>query len=374
MLKRLVLVSLLCVTAAVAGAEEIRFIPAASSSPGRFGTTWSTDLWIYNLQDDGPITVWASFLGPADGKAAGEEMAVDLPTGAMVTVHDAVRELFGLTASGAIRLRSEYRFEARSRTFNQADGGGELGQGIPAVALPASEGAEVMLNSSGALLGAGNVPGADGVRTNLGLLNTSDETVTFDVWVFQDEPERTLVGFRRSLEIGPGEWFQADVFELVNAADRVVPSARVMFWDEDRGQGLIGYLSRVDNRSGDATYTDRVVPRRYRVTPLMYSGEIQLHYDGVLEVDSITYSGPDGGDVVVLEPPDGWIETAEVSSNRDFCYRFIAHVNEGESGSAILQFSLQASGDGGGGAAAGFDSCDGEGPAQCVMEGCWYLP
>lgn len=370
MSRRFIGVSLLCLVAAVAGAEEIRFVPAASSAPGRFGTSWSTDLWVYNLQDDGPITVWASFMGPAEAKATSAEVAIELPTGGMVTVRDAVRELFGLAASGAIRLRSEYMFEARSRTFDQADGGGELGQGIPALALPDATAARSLLNNSGALLGAGNAPGADGVRTNLGLLNTSDQTIACDVMVFQDEPATSLVGLARDLEIGPGEWFQADVFELVNAADRDIPSARVLFWDIGFDDGLIGYLSRVNNRSGDATYIDRVVPRRYRVTPVMYQAELELHLDGTLDVGSLTFTGPDGEDVVVIQPPDGWTVSAEVSSNNDFCYRFVAHVVDGGSGSASLQYRLRADQS----SLAGSDLCGDGGGVECLMEHCLYLP
>jgi len=367
MSKRVVIMGLLLGWVAVATAEEVRYVPAVSSAPGRFGTTWTTDLWIYNLQDDGPITVWASFIGAAGAKAHDSEVAIEIPPVTMTTVRDAVTELFGLTASGALRLRSDFKFEARSRTYNSAQGGGQLGQGIPAVAVQ-SGGDEVLLNGAGTLLGAANIPGPSGVRTNLGLLNASDETIEVEVWLFGDEPPGLLLGYLLDLEIGPREWLQTDVFGLVGAADRTSESAHVVFGSLDT-EALVGYLSRVDNTSGDATYIDRIVPRRYRMTPDIYRTTMELTYGGVVDVDSITYTGVDGEEVTVIQPPDGWSVTTDVSTNHDFCYRFIGHVDGGETGWARLDYDME-----GPGGRSGSRTCGDDGPARCVIEDCFYLP
>lgn len=230
-------------------AETIRWIPAAASNSGLHGSQWTTDLWIYNRVADRAITVYLAFLPDVDGAVEPVEIAVELPVLNPVHIQDVVGSFFGENRPGAIRLRSEHLFEARSRTVNSGSGVGIFGQGIPAVAKDA-------LDVLGVLLGASNLPTANGTRTNLGLLNTSDDEVNVFVFIYGDSYQDYLG--RAEIELGPYGWWQGNIFDLAGISSAVDNAMVTPFVLSEFSQPLISYISVLDNASGDGTYIQAV--------------------------------------------------------------------------------------------------------------------
>lgn len=243
-----VILVLLTMCALPLEAETVRWIPAAASNAGLRGTQWTTDLWIYNKVSDRPITVYLAFLPDEGGVVDPVEVSVDLPVMNPVHIRDVVGSLFGEDRPGAIRLRSEHEFEARSSTLNSGSDVGVFGQGIPAVA----KGDDI---ASGLLLGASNLPTAAGSRTNLGLLNTGDETVHVFVFVYGNTYQ-DYIG-RMEIDLGPLGWWQRNVFDEIGVS-RAVENAMVNPFVLADEQPLISYLSVLDNASGDGTYVQEI--------------------------------------------------------------------------------------------------------------------
>jgi len=229
-------------------AETIQWIPAAASSPGLFGSVWTTDLWIYNRVADRSITVYLAFLPEQDGIASPVEVSVEIPVLDRVDIQDVVGSLFADSRAGAIRLRSEHEFEARSRTFNTGGDVGTFGQGIPAIASSALRPAVI-------LLGASHAPTGNGTRTNLGVLNPNSEPIRPFVFVYGDTLQDVLGQAR--VELGPLGWWQGNVFDLIGET-AAVENAMVFVFGFDIDEPVISYLSVVDNASGDGTYLEAV--------------------------------------------------------------------------------------------------------------------
>ncbi len=294
-----------------ASAEEVRWLPVAASNAGLNGTVWTTDLWIFNRALDAPIEVELAFLPDAAGTTDPAEVTVTIPAFTSVYLHDPVGSLFFENRPGAIRLRSEHPFEARSRTSNDGGAKGTYGQGIPALAPSEALG-------GGVLLGAANIAGEDGVRTNVGILNPGIDSQNVLVFV-QDGETGASIGAKH-VDVGPLGWTQFNVFDLVGAADLEVSNAVVRVVSAPQ-PGLYSYLSRVDNRSGDAMF---VLPfdatGKYLVTQV-WTVQVTLTSDAQRTTPrSITYTGEDGSDVTVKSPQSGWTTTVSLPDPATLCF------------------------------------------------------
>jgi len=311
-MKRMVFVSLvLIILTTMAGAEEIRWIPVAASNPGLHDTQWTTDLWIYNRVFDAEIQVYLAFFPDAEGDLEPHEVMVTVAASSSLKIDDVVGQLLAENRPGAIRLRSEHPFEARSRTMNSGSGQGTYGQGIE------GQPADNALFGS-LLVGAANDPGPDGVRTNLGFVNPGEDDG--DVFVVLSEQDTVTVIGTAYVELGPHGWYQANVFDLVGAADHVTDNAVVtcVF-----GRGLLPYLSRVDNRSGDATTVLPFTAQPVYTVPTDWQVDLTLTYSGGVTIDSLVYTGRDGADVTVSAPPSGFTVDLEFVSPAEFCYTVV---------------------------------------------------
>ena len=289
---RVALVLLVAAIPSTATGHEL-WIPAVASNPGLHGTMWTTDLWIMNRVLDASIEVTATFFPEQEGTTSSEEAVITLEPGSQVEISDAVMTLFGEHRPGAVRLSSTDPFSAQTRTANNAGASGSYGQGIPA--FPAADAAEAFT-----FLGAANRPGNGGVRTNIGLVNLGDEEERVSIFA-RDAQTHADLGVR-VIDVGPRGWVQRDVFALfgidqqaVNLADVSVVAA---------GSRLLGYLSRVDNRSGDGTF---IAPT---VAEFVHSGSTEWELKAVLMfedamMDWWEYDLPDGTVVRVDEPESG---------------------------------------------------------------------
>jgi hypothetical protein len=283
---------ILATTPALAFGNEL-WIPAAASNPGLHGSMWSTDLWIMNRVLDASIEVTAEFFPEQEGSATPEEAVITVEPGRQIEIPDAVMTLFGEHRPGAIRLYSTDPFSAQSRTANNAGPDGSFGQGIPA--FPATDAAEAWT-----FLGAANRPGNAGLRTNIGLVNLGDEEERISIFA-RDSGTHADLG-TRVIDVGPGGWVQRDVFALFGVDQQAIELADVSVFAP--GSRLLGYLSRVDNRSGDGTF---IAPT---VAAFVHSGSGEWELKAVLTfedamMDWWEYNLPDGTVVRVDDPESG---------------------------------------------------------------------
>lgn len=277
--KVFMIVAFILAVAVGAAAETTLWIPAAASNPGRHGTQWTTDLWISNPVADASSTVYLAFFPDQEGVDQPAEVPVEISRLSTLKIIDVVSTLFGEHRPGAIRLRSEYLFDARSRTANTGGDQGSYGQAIPAVGV-------ADLAWGGTFPGAANIPGAAGVRTNLGLVNSGSEPATFVVFVQSPTAFEPGYGWTQ-IELGPGGWWQGDVFEAVGADGETVDDATVTVLNNDEGV-VMGYLSRIDNASGDGTYIAPITNEAVFTQPLDWELEIELHPDSdQVSIDSL---------------------------------------------------------------------------------------
>jgi len=316
-------VVVLLLSGLAASAEEVRWLPVAASNTGINGTVWTTDLWIFNRALDASIDVKLAFLPDAAGTTSPVEVTVTVPAFNSLYVHDPVGTLFSDSRPGAIRLRSAHPFEARSRTYNSGGSMGTYGQGIPALAPSDALG-------GGLLLGAANIQGEDGVRTNLGILNPSEDDQSVLVFVQDGSTLATLGGTH--IDVGPMGWTQFNVFDLVGAADSDVSNAIVRVVSSPE-PGLFTYLSRVDNRSGDATFVLPFDATGFHLLPRDWTVQVTFTYSGSTAVSDLTYTGEDGSDVTVESPPSGWTTSLTFTSPATFC--FAANGMTGEAGGSM---------------------------------------
>jgi hypothetical protein len=362
MMSRLSVVLLIALCLAnVAAAEVVRWVPAAAAVDGRFGTQWTTDLWIFSRVVDAPITVSIAFLTTAEGTMTPTEVALEIPPSTAVEIQDVITTLFGYRASGALRLRSEYDFDARTRTSNDGGDAGTFGQGIPAVADDAAF-------VEGRLLGAANIPGDAGTRSNLGLLNLSEDETEVWVFVFAGPGSTELIGQAR-VELGSFGWSQDDVFDLVGAATRTTPNATITYVSLGETP-VIGYLSRVDNISGDGTYLMPFTARIIRTIPRAWQVEIEVGYSADVHDVQVVYTGMDGQDVTVTDAETGWTSgTLDFTSGDTFCY--VANATADTSGWLDIQITRRV--DNGGAWEDHSSQAYISGGPALTLEECWTL-
>lgn len=320
--------------ATVVTAEEVRWIPAAASNPGAFGSQWKTDLWLYSWVADAPIEVVVAFLPEDSGGTDPVEVTVEVPTGISVQLHDVVADLFGENRPGALRLRSEHPFEAQSRTYNDGGDNGTFGQGIPAVQVGED-------SESWFLMGAANHGGLDGVRSNVGLINTTDTIIYVFLSIF-DSDSWMVIG-QKSVFVQPLSWTQVNIFDFLEVADVEVDNAVVIGFVPDNS-GVLSYLSRVDNRSGDGTFSLPFYDQYVYIMPAQWEVVPTLTYTDGVTVSTLTYTGTDGSDVVVENPDSGWTETLIFDPPAEFCYE-VEGTGPAGGGSVLVEIRTTRSGE-----------------------------
>jgi len=319
-----VIIALLIVLPAVA--DEELWIPAAASNPGLHGTVWTTELWLASRVLDAPIEVTAAFFPDQAGTAEPVEVTIEIQPSTQVEVLDAVATLFGENRPGAIRLSSDHPFVVQSRTANDGGDAGSFGQGIPGFT---GESAEEALN----FIGASNLPGEEGHRTNIGIVNLSDEEHRVMITARDGEtldPLGTVF-----VEIGSNGWYQVDVFRTLGIDDQTVKLADIAIFAN--GADLLGYLSRVDNRSGDGTFIFPSNEWYIRVESRIWELEATLTYTGATSIERVDYTTGDGLETV--DSPESGFNTGilEFDSPTTFCIRAL-----GETGpqSGSIEFEI----------------------------------
>ncbi len=293
-------------------AEEERWIPVAVAQTGQFGANWATDLWINSRVSGRVIPVTIAFFPDAAGTTAPLEETVYVPELSVLEIVDVVGSLLGENRAGALRLRSTGLFEARARTYTSDPETGSFGQDVPGLTL------DQALEAS-FLVGAANVLGPQGVRSNVGFVNPNPEPCVLRIKMV-DQYTSGSVGSEVELELGPYGWFQGDVFELVGAPDHETHNAGVEAVISPTSEPIYAYLSRVDNQTNHGTFV------------LAFSGDLEsgtgefhrlrftlTYTDGVI-MDTLDYPGENGIEISVEEPPSGFTELLQLRGPMVWCF------------------------------------------------------
>lgn len=229
--------------------SQVAFLAAAADTPGLEGTYWTTDGWVSNLSGD-TLTLSAAFLG-GDGDNTGAVSSAaeiaSIPPGGTVSLSNLVAMVGGGT-SGGLYLRgavpgighAQPLMAVTSYTATPAVmTGGSFGQGIPGVSAYGTSG--------DAMVAAGAVQN-EARRTNVGVLNTSDRTLTVEVAVFDSDGDVLNIA---DWTLAPYQHRQRGLPSFgVDELDGGMVRFRLL-----AGSGTFsGYLSSVDAVSGDAIF------------------------------------------------------------------------------------------------------------------------
>jgi hypothetical protein len=218
-------------------------IPAVAHNPGAAGTLWRTDVAAVN-----PTNAAASIKLTFYPAAGGDLLirAVPLAAGAATEWVNIIETVFqqaaGANLSGSISIESTRALLVSARTYNQTVTG-TYGQYLPAC----TEALALGLETVGYLP---QIKSNDAYRTNLGVVNIGDASVTVEVRVHDQDGNQ--IGSSKHVTTAARRWKQVnDIFAAVGAGDEDVAYATIMVTS---GSGQVWvYASVVDNKTGDGT-------------------------------------------------------------------------------------------------------------------------
>lgn len=235
---------------AVAGAMSGHlegYVPAAAHGAGRFGSFWTTDLWIYQ-QGASVIHLWFNRTENDNTNVQSKVVTLDRP---VVHIRDVVATLFGTEGLGSIHYLADGPVVVVSRTWTPSPNGGTYGQTIPGI--PLTQASVAGTGQGGALRMLVNQ--RSGFRANLGLVNVSPVPVTVAVEVFTSDGNPAPGASSFTANLGPFDMRQiGDVLSGLDAGDR---DGLIIRAGVTSGEGaIVAYLSTVDNTTNDASYQE----------------------------------------------------------------------------------------------------------------------
>lgn len=219
-------------------------LPVIANLPGLNGTVWRSDVSVLNVGDSDTNVMFQLFpeiVGGAQAYAPKTAGPFLIRAGQQLTRTNVLQSMFQLVnTKGALRIFSTdgAPLVIGSRTYNDP-GGGTFGQDVSSVLVA----------------NRGWAPGVEHdslYRTNLGIFWQYDETVVFDVAIFKADGTQVgsgSVSFPTSgLQQLPLSSFGIDPAIAPLLDGYVVVSCR------DSSALWYGYISRVDQSSGDAVF------------------------------------------------------------------------------------------------------------------------
>lgn len=220
-------------------------VPTAAKVDGRFGSVWTTDLWIYQ-QGASTVHLW---FNPADTDNTQVESVVVELDDPVTVLTDVVGNTFNTDDVGSIHYLADGPVVVTTRTWTTADPAGSYGQTISGV--PVEDAAVPDTGQAGALRMF--VDQADGFRTNLGVTNVSQVATTVAVEIFTADGVAAPGDSSFTLELPPFSMTQVNgLFDRLTAGQREGLIVRV---GVTSSQGAVtAYTSTVDNTTNDASY------------------------------------------------------------------------------------------------------------------------
>lgn len=244
--------------------DGVQFFPIVARTAGVGGSQWVTDLTIHNL-DDETITVGLQFF-PAN-QANNFDMSfpdrVTIGPRGTLFLEDVLSSVFGHSTDvkGGLLVSADYDMIAgnpedvgilaTTRTYNRADPAGTYGQSVPSLDLAARTGAPLIAT------GARNDAQ---FRSNVGVVCLSLlGSITFRYRVLDADGAVVAEGSRTVPKLSVKQWSMSQLGVgseegSLTVEFRLDPADVSPDPCEDPANSIIGYVSKVDNGTGDAEF------------------------------------------------------------------------------------------------------------------------
>jgi hypothetical protein len=224
------------------------YVPVVANAPGDFGSSWTTDLWVYR-QSATLVHLWFNPSGQDNTARQSLVLTLSQP---VTYVPEVVGTLFGMTGTkGSLHYLADGQVIVVSRTWTPGPSGGTYGQilgGIPvALASPAGAGPAGSLRML--------VNQADGFRANVGLVNVSGEEVTVTVEVATADGQPAPGSSTLAVPLLPYDMRQVD--DLLGGLPAGERRGLIVRASVSEGDGaILAYLSEVDNTTNSGSYQE----------------------------------------------------------------------------------------------------------------------
>lgn len=221
------------------------YLPAVAHVEGRFGSFWTSDVWIYQ-QGATVIHLWFNRSGQDNSEAESVVVTLDEPVTRLI---DVVAETFGTTGVGSLHYLADGPVTVMSRTWTSASSGGGYGQTIPGT--PVDRASVAGSGQAGTLRMV--VDHAGGFRSNLGIVNVSPAAATVAVEMFASDGQPAAGDNSFTVDLPPFGMTQiGDVLTRLGPPPVAGVILRVGVVSEDGA--VLAYVSTVDNATNDASY------------------------------------------------------------------------------------------------------------------------
>jgi hypothetical protein len=221
------------------------YVPAVAKVKGKFGSFWTSDLWIYH-QGATVIHLWLN--KPGQDNTDGESVVVNLDE-PVIFIPDVLQTLFGAEGSGSLHYIADGPVTVTSRTWTPGEEGGSYGLTIPGEPVGAASFAGG--GQAGTLRVVVNQ--RSGFRANFGVVNVSPVPVSVLVEIFTANGEAAPGDSSFSLDLEPFGMTQVNnILKGLAAGERdgLIIRAGVT---SDEG-AILSYLTDIDNTTNDASY------------------------------------------------------------------------------------------------------------------------
>lgn len=245
------LVMFMCVYSLLAGVASTQTIgpgaavPAVANLPGAAGTFWQSDVVIHNIGDSATsvrLLLFPEIRGGEPTFDAVTSEPIQVPALGQITISNVVQSEFGMpNKKGALSVISEdgSPVVVASRTYTFGQDGGSFGQ-------------EIVGNLVSDTAWAAGARHDSSYRTNLGIYLPSapaeGETTIFTVTIRDPDGEQVSSG---GMSFGYAGLQQRPLSDF--GAEQLIEGS-VMVQCSDPDLVWYGYISRVDQISGDAVY------------------------------------------------------------------------------------------------------------------------
>jgi hypothetical protein len=218
-------------------------MPGAAKIRGANDSRWVTDMVVSNLEDVEVTATVELFERDTSGGGADGTVDLALAPGQSLLILDVLTTLFSSEGAAAIAIHGSRGLAAVGRTYNDTPSG-TFGQFVPGLDISA-DGA-LRRGTVGHLLQL-EESGAEGRRTNLGLVNTGRVPTAVELRFFDEHG--LLLGVIEE-QLSPFGNIQLNRV-LRSVTDSALRNARAEVRVESGIARVIAYAASVDNRSGD---------------------------------------------------------------------------------------------------------------------------
>lgn len=232
-------------TASAAPGHLEGFIPVVTNGPGKQGSYWTTDVWVYH-QNASVLHLWFNRSG--EDNTGDDSVVVELD-GPVVQLTDIVGGLFATEGIGSVHYLADGPVTVVSRTWTPAADSGTYGQTIPGV--PITEASVAGSGQAGALRML--VDATPGTRANLGVVNVSPAAVTATIEVFAADGDPADGASPLTVRLDPFDMTQINgILNELSTDHQLGLIVRVGVTSAEGA--IVSYLSEVDNTTNDASY------------------------------------------------------------------------------------------------------------------------